>query len=76
MQKEMPGDRAAENVIFAVVAGPLGRCNTFLRFLYVLPTPFVYMSNFTHSDRVALRAVVVVILWPLLFYKYRLRGSM
>jgi len=65
--QEMPGDRAAENVILAVVADPLGRCNACLPFPSLLPTLFVYMIHFTHKDRVTLRAGVVVIAWPLLF---------
>lgn len=39
-----------ENVILAVVAGPLKGCDAFLPSLHLLPTLVVYISNFTHSD--------------------------
>lgn len=74
MQKETPGDRAMENVILAVLAGLLRRYNTFLPFPHLLPMLFVHVSNFTHSDRITLRAMEVVISWPLLLYRYRLWG--
>lgn len=48
MWKEMLGNRSEENVILAVVAGPLGRCYTFLPFPQLLSCLHV----FTHGDDV------------------------
>lgn len=60
MQEEMPGDRAEESVIFAVVTGPLRRCNTFLPFPHLLPTFFYSQSYLEGCDGGYLTATTLV----------------